>query len=105
MGYPEDHFTKPLSVDEKRLARSRDIGHDEARLQPKNLVDDVLHRSRGVPECIENMLRPAVQRLVDQMELGTSEARPTPEFWEQLDKRKFVKESIDRHNREGESNH
>ena len=68
-------------------------------------VQNHLEHKRHIPECVQNMLRPAVQILADQMELGTSDSRPTPEFWKQLDKEKFLKKSIDRHSKQGESNH
>ena len=68
-------------------------------------IGNHLEHKRHVPECIANMLRPAVQSLTDQVELGTSEARPTREFWEQLDKKDFVKKSIERQGRQEESNH
>jgi len=60
-------------------------------------VQNHLEHKRHVPECIQNMLRPVVQSLADQMELGTSDSRPTPAFWEQFDKEKFLKKSIKRH--------
>lgn len=68
-------------------------------------VQNHLEHKRHIPECIENMLRPTVQTLADQMELGASDARPTPEFWEKFDKKEFVKKSIDRHSKKGESSH
>jgi hypothetical protein len=48
---------------------------------------------------MQNLLRPAVQALADQMELGTSNSRPTPEYWEQRDKEEFMRKSIDRHSK------
>jgi hypothetical protein len=60
-------------------------------------VQNHLEHKRHIPECIQNMLRPVVQSLADQMELETSDSRPTPAFWEQLDKDEFLKKSIERH--------
>jgi hypothetical protein len=69
-------------------------------------VQNHLEHKRHIPECIQNILRPCVQSLADQMELRTTESRPTSQFWKELDKEEFLKKSIDRHtNEEGKSNH
>lgn len=60
-------------------------------------IQNHLEHKRHIPECIQNMLRPVVQSLAGQMELGTSDSRPTPLFWEQPDKEEFFRKSIQRH--------
>jgi hypothetical protein len=67
-------------------------------------IQNHLEHKRHIPECIQNMLRPAVQTLANQMEFRTSDARPTPESWEQLDKKEFLKKPTGRHPEEEESN-
>jgi hypothetical protein len=61
-------------------------------------IQNHLEHRRHIPECIQNILRPAVQSLADQVELKTSEARPNESFWRDLDKGEFLKNSINRHN-------
>jgi len=69
-------------------------------------VQNHLEHKRHIPECIQNILRPSVQSIADQMELRTIESRPTSQFWKELDKEEFLKKSIDRHtNEEGKSKH
>jgi len=60
-------------------------------------VQNHLEHRRHIPECIQNILRPAVQTLADQMELETTDSRPTPEFWKQLDKDTFLDRTIVKH--------
>ena len=60
-------------------------------------VQNHLEHKRHIPECIQNLLRPAIQALAHQMEFETQDGRPEPEFWAQLDKKELVKKSIDRH--------
>ncbi len=60
-------------------------------------VQNHLEHKRHIPECMQNILRPVIQSLADQMELEISDSRPTPEFWGELDKDEFLKKSIDRH--------
>jgi hypothetical protein len=69
-------------------------------------IQNHLEHKRHIPECIQNMLRPAVQSLADQVELKTEDSRPDQEFWRDFDKDEFLKKSIERHKKpEGESNH
>jgi len=56
----------------------------------------VVHK-RHIPQCMQNPLRPIAQSLADQMELETSNARPSAEFWETFDKDDFLQKSIERH--------
>ena len=69
-------------------------------------VQNHLEHKRHIPECMQSLLRPAVQSLADQMELGTTDSRPTPEFWKEFDKDGLLKKSIERHRKpEDELNH
>ena len=69
-------------------------------------VQNHLEHKRQVPECIQNILRPAVQSLANQMEWETTDSRPSPEFWSKLDREEFLTQSLGRHEtEEGESNH
>ena len=60
-------------------------------------VQNHLAHKRHIPECIQNLLRPAVQDLVQQMELRTGEGRPAPDFWKTFDKQKHLAASLTRH--------
>ena len=66
-------------------------------------VQNHLEDKRHVPECIQGILRPAVQSLADQMELGTRDSRPTPEAWSTFDKEGYLKKSLSRHEKGTES--
>ncbi len=65
-------------------------------------VQNHLEHKRHIPECIQNALRPAVKSLADQMELDTTDSRPSGEFWRQMDRDEFLRKSIDRHETDGE---
>ncbi len=68
-------------------------------------VQNHLEHKRHIPECMQNILRPTVQSLADQMEMGTEDSRPTPQFWEDLDTEESLGETIERHREDdGESN-
>jgi hypothetical protein len=68
-------------------------------------VHNHLEHKRHIPECIQNILRPAVQELADQMELKAEDTRPDAAFWSEFDKDGFLKNSIKRHkNEDGKSN-
>lgn len=60
-------------------------------------VQNHIEHKRHIPECIQNILRPAVESLTKQLELQTKDGRPKPSFWKKLDKKAFVKKSFDRH--------
>jgi hypothetical protein len=60
-------------------------------------VQNHLDHGRHIPECMQNLLRPAVKLLAEQVELGTSDSRPSREFWTALDKDEFLASSTDRH--------
>ena len=68
-------------------------------------IQNHLEHKCHVPECIQNLLRPAVEGLAAQMELKTQDARPDESFWQNLDRDEFEKKSINRHKSSpGESN-
>jgi hypothetical protein len=50
-----------------------------------------------MPECIQNILRPAVKDLAALMELKVEDGRPDAEFWSTYDKDGLVKRCLDRH--------
>ncbi len=60
-------------------------------------VQNHLVHKRHIPECIQNMLRPAVKELADKMELTTSEVRPDQSFWAEFDKETFLEKTIEKH--------
>ena len=64
-------------------------------------VQNHLDHQRHLPECIQNLLRPAVQSLAQQVELQTEDGRPNESFWQTYDKDDLLKKSIKRHNPEG----
>jgi len=49
------------------------------------------------PECIQNLLRPIVRALADQVELKTEEACPDEAFWPGYDKEDLLRRSLARH--------
>ena len=61
-------------------------------------VQNHLDHQRHLPECIQNLLRPAVQSLAQQMELINEEGRPNESFWKTYDREDLLKRSIKRHN-------
>jgi hypothetical protein len=60
-------------------------------------VQNHLEHKRHIPECFQETLRHTVQALASQLELKTSESRPTPEFWKEFDGERFLQQSLDRH--------
>ena len=60
-------------------------------------VQNHLEHKRHIPECIQNVLRPAVETLASQVELLTNDVRPTAAFWQDLDKNDFLRKSLGRH--------
>ena len=60
-------------------------------------VQNHLEHKRHIPECIQNILRPAVQELANQMELKAKDARPNTSFWSEFDKGGFLERSIEKH--------
>jgi hemolysin-activating ACP:hemolysin acyltransferase len=63
-------------------------------------VQNHLENKKHIPECVQNILRPAVQALAKQMELRTEDSRPTPQYWAEFDEEKrsrLLQRSIARH--------
>ncbi|MCP4263138.1 MAG: hypothetical protein GY774_37360 [Planctomycetes bacterium] len=60
-------------------------------------IQNHLVNKRHVPECIQNMLREPIKELAKKMELSFSESRPDKIFWEEFDKEKFLRESLEKH--------
>ena len=50
-----------------------------------------------MPECIQDLVRPAIESLAKQVELNTDEARPEANYWKKYDKESFLKKSLERH--------
>ena len=59
-----------------------------------------LEHKRHIPECMQNILRPAVLSLCQQMEMETTDTRPNPTFWKNFDREGHVKKSKARHSKE-----
>jgi len=60
-------------------------------------VQNHLDHKQHLPECIQNLLRPAVQSLAQQVELQTEDGRPNKSFWKTYDKEDLLKRSVKRH--------
>ena len=60
-------------------------------------VQNHLEHKRHVPECIEDLLRPVVEKLASLVELNTSDARPCADFWTEFDCEGFLKKTLDKH--------
>jgi hypothetical protein len=59
-----------------------------------------LDHKRHLPECIQNLLRPMVHSLAQQVELETEEGRPDKAFWETYDQDNLLNRAIKRHSSE-----
>jgi hypothetical protein len=60
-------------------------------------IQNHLEHKNHLPECVQEILRPAVLGLCQQMELATTDKRPAPEFWKTCDREQVVKNSKARH--------
>ena len=60
-------------------------------------VQGHLEHKRHIPECIQNILRPAVKELAGQMELKVNDNRPDATFWSKYDKDGLLKRSLDKY--------
>ncbi len=60
-------------------------------------VQNHLEHERHVPECFQNMLRPAVANLNGLLELDTKEGRPKPGSRTKEHKKRILSESLARH--------
>ena len=63
-------------------------------------VQNHLEHKRHVPECIQDLVRPAVQVLAGLVELDTSDSRPDACFWADFDAEAFLKRTLDKHKKE-----
>jgi len=63
-------------------------------------VQNHLVHKRHIPECFQDILRPSIQALTAQMEINTTEGRPTPEAWKKIDKDKRLADALARHQTE-----
>lgn len=60
-------------------------------------IQNHLVNGRHLPECIQNVLRPAVKDLAVQMELKIDDGRPDADYWSTYDKDGLVNRSFARH--------
>jgi hypothetical protein len=60
-------------------------------------IQNHLEHKRHIPECFQNILRPAVKELADQMELQVDDIRPDAAFWSGYDKDDLIKRSLEKH--------
>ena len=60
-------------------------------------VQNHLCHKRHIPECIQDVRRPAIQALAAQVELKTEDTRPDEAFWKTFDKEAHVQRSVERH--------
>jgi hypothetical protein len=60
-------------------------------------VQNHLEHNRHIPECFQNILRPAVESLARQMEFKTAEGRPESGSRSKEHKDRILLESIARH--------
>jgi len=64
-------------------------------------IQNHLAKKHHLPECIQNILRPAVKDLAAQIELKIDEGRPDEDFWSTYDKDGLVKRALERHKKRG----
>jgi len=50
-----------------------------------------------MPECMQNLVRPAIESLSKQAEVKMSDDRPVAEFWEEYDCDAFLKRTLEKH--------
>ena len=60
-------------------------------------VQNHIEHKRHLPECMEGILRPVVEKLAGLVELNTSEARPCADLWAEFDCEGFLKRTLDKH--------
>ncbi len=60
-------------------------------------IQNHLDNKNHIPECIQNLIRPAIESLSKQVELKMSDSRPTAEFWSKYDCNDFLKRTLDKH--------
>jgi hypothetical protein len=60
-------------------------------------VQNHLDHKRHIPECIQDMVRPAIESLANYVELKTDEARPDSGYWEGYDSTALLKRTLEKH--------
>jgi len=60
-------------------------------------VQNHLDHKRHIPECIQNLIRPEIQKLSAMVEYQADDTRPEKDFWDTFDKEKFIEESTGKH--------
>ena len=63
-------------------------------------IQNHLDHKRHMPECIQNLVRPAIESLSKQVELKTSDDRPVTDFWDEFDCDAFLKRTFEKHKKE-----
>ncbi len=63
-------------------------------------IQNHLDHKRHMPECIQNLVRPAVESLSKQVELKTSDDRQVTDFWDEFDCDAFLKRTLEKHKKE-----
>ena len=53
-----------------------------------------------MPECMQNLVRPAIEALSKQVELKIDENRPDVHFWKEYDIESFLKRTLEKHKKE-----
>ena len=60
-------------------------------------IQNHLNHKRHVPECIQNLIRPAIESLAGHVELHTEDARPDGDFWKDFDSDTHLRSSLEEH--------
>ena len=60
-------------------------------------VQNHLDHKRHLPECMQNLIRPAIESLAKQVELNIDEGRPDSHFWEECDSDALLRRSLEKH--------
>lgn len=55
---------------------------------------------RHIPECMQILIRPAIESLAKRVELSVSEGRPDKHYWEEFDSAAFLEKTLERHKKE-----
>ena len=63
-------------------------------------VQNHLEHRRHVPECMEDILRPAIEFLTGLVELNATDARPSAKFWTEFDHEDFLEKTLDKHKKD-----
>lgn len=63
------------------------------------IQNHIVHK-RHIPECMQELLREDVEKIAQKLEFKVTEDRPGESYFKDLDKKKFVKESLKRHGKE-----